>query len=677
MDPRTCLKLSSPTRIAALLLLPVCLLGLGGTAPGATYVCGYVSGHWTTNGSPYIVTCDVLVGDLSIDPGVVVSASNYTFEVAGTLTATGTPAQPILFKAENPAVGWQGIFFNHSAPGSVLDCCAISGSVNGGVRMLSRTAEIRNCTLANNSGNGGIYAIIANGDLTVRDCILTNNSGSGSGGIQANFASGDLTVENCVLAGNSSTGGSGGAISAGLTAGNASIKACAATNNTARYYAGGIYLSTGTNLATLEDCFIGANVANPAQYAGSYFGGGIYAHGNVVLRNCVVRDNAAYARVAWWQDNFSALGGGLYAETGRSEVHNCLFVNNNALCFWTSGYSGAYGGALYVSSGSVLAYNSVLTSNVISAHNALGGAGLYVNSAVTGAMINCTVAYNNTEGVASAAAGAPAVMNSILYFNGAGGTQISGTPTVTYCDVQNGFPGKGNIDLNPIFVNTNNLILMLAPDSRCIDAGNPDPADYDVCLAPCGLSQGSVTNDMGAYGGHGACAWTSPCVPSIATPPQDQKGCLGHSATFTVKANGTGPLSYQWYFNTSTAVSNATNATLTLTDLQGTNAGKYSVVVSNPYGSVTSAMAQLTLYDPYTEIEVEWYFDAYIGAGLYIAGEPEATYVLKYTDDLRNTNWATWTPLATNRMDSSGWFFYLDEESPYSPMRFYQARRKP
>ena len=144
-----------------------------------------------------------------------------------------------------------------------------------------------------------------------------------------------------------------------------------------------------------------------------------------------------------------------------------------------------------------------------------------------------------------------------------------------------------------------------------------------------------------------------------------------------VSATGDPPLTYEWYFNTNNLLVNAANATLILTNLQATNTGMYSVVVSNPGGSTNSTLAQLTLYDPYTEIEVEWYFDAYIGAGLYIAGQTGATYVLKYTSDLRNANWATWTPLVTNTLDSSGWFFYLDDESPYSPMRFYAARRKP
>ena len=62
--------------------------------------------------------------------------------------------------------------------------------------------------------------------------------------------------------------------------------------------------------------------------------------------------------------------------------------------------------------------------------------------------------------------------------------------------------------------------------------------------------------------------------PWIVTQPRDQKGCVGGSATFTVAATGAAPLSYQWYFNTSTLLLNATNATLTLTNLQYSNTGR-------------------------------------------------------------------------------------------------------
>src|SRR5439155_1362218 len=58
------------------------------------------------------------------------------------------------------------------------------------------------------------------------------------------------------------------------------------------------------------------------------------------------------------------------------------------------------------------------------------------------------------------------------------------------------------------------------------------------------------------------------------------------------------PLSYRWYFNTNTAIANATNATLTITNAQATNAGAYSVRVTNSVGSVTSAIATLTVIVP-------------------------------------------------------------------------------
>jgi hypothetical protein len=57
-------------------------------------------------------------------------------------------------------------------------------------------------------------------------------------------------------------------------------------------------------------------------------------------------------------------------------------------------------------------------------------------------------------------------------------------------------------------------------------------------------------------------------------------------------------LSYQWRFD-GTNIAGATNSTLTLTNLQGTESGSYSVVVTSPAGSVTSSNAMLTpLFPP-------------------------------------------------------------------------------
>jgi hypothetical protein len=62
-----------------------------------------------------------------------------------------------------------------------------------------------------------------------------------------------------------------------------------------------------------------------------------------------------------------------------------------------------------------------------------------------------------------------------------------------------------------------------------------------------------------------------------------------------VVADGTEPLSYQWYFNTNTPMLGGTNATLVLTNVQTAAAGVYNVVVTNAYGAATSEVAGLTV----------------------------------------------------------------------------------
>jgi hypothetical protein len=60
-----------------------------------------------------------------------------------------------------------------------------------------------------------------------------------------------------------------------------------------------------------------------------------------------------------------------------------------------------------------------------------------------------------------------------------------------------------------------------------------------------------------------------------------------------VTAYGPQPLTYQWYFNDG-ALTGATGTNYTLTGVTAMNGGNYTVVVSNPVGSVTSSVARLT-----------------------------------------------------------------------------------
>lgn len=86
-----------------------------------------------------------------------------------------------------------------------------------------------------------------------------------------------------------------------------------------------------------------------------------------------------------------------------------------------------------------------------------------------------------------------------------------------------------------------------------------------------------------------------PVPPSITTQPKNWTNVVGFAATFTVSASGSSPLHYQWYFNANTPLLNQTNASLSFTIASTNDAGGYSVIVTNRFGSVTSAVAVLTV----------------------------------------------------------------------------------
>src|ERR1700722_16557564 len=86
-----------------------------------------------------------------------------------------------------------------------------------------------------------------------------------------------------------------------------------------------------------------------------------------------------------------------------------------------------------------------------------------------------------------------------------------------------------------------------------------------------------------------------PLMPSITVQPSSQTVIAGQTATFSVTASGTAPLSYQWSKN-GTAVSGATSSSYTTpATTSSDNGALFTVVVSNSVGSVTSNAATLTV----------------------------------------------------------------------------------
>ncbi|MBI5383836.1 MAG: HYR domain-containing protein [Verrucomicrobia bacterium] len=83
--------------------------------------------------------------------------------------------------------------------------------------------------------------------------------------------------------------------------------------------------------------------------------------------------------------------------------------------------------------------------------------------------------------------------------------------------------------------------------------------------------------------------------PDIATQPVSVTVCAGTSNYFAVEASGTAPFTYQWLFNDTNVILNATNPVLPLPNIQVASAGTYTVVISNSVGFIVSTPATLTV----------------------------------------------------------------------------------
>jgi len=451
-------------------LLP-CLLCTG---TRATDVSGtIIKQTWTTNGSPYRVVGNILVAGLTIKPGVtVLFTNNYAFEVAGKLTAKGTPVSPIVFMGTNG--GWQGIYFNNSSPGSVLCYCIISNSVNSGIRILNTSPVIKNSDIVFNTAQygGGINIDNASANLTLKDCRIANNRSQ--------------------IVSTMSTGG-------------------------------GVCAIMHANRLEMTGCTVSSNYANANSAYGWSYGGGIYVSGHSSFKNCIVSGNTCKGREQYNVIGGMARGGGVFSSGGNIVMNNCIVSGNTA---WNPTDPGpwqeAYGGGLCLTSGSLLMTNCIIQGNVASAGRASDGAGLCIGVGSSGGsgsaqIVNSTFAYNNTQAAAMGSGSSVTFLNSIVYFNAAGGTQVTGTADVTYSDVQGGFTGVGNINVNPVFLSTADLIIV--PGSLCANAGSTNAAYKDLLFPP---SLPGSRNDMGAHGGPAAGARME-----IDTWPQIEVRCFG------------------------------------------------------------------------------------------------------------------------------------------------------
>jgi hypothetical protein len=165
----------------------------------------------------------------------------------------------------------------------------------------------------------------------------------------------------------------------------------------------------------------------------------------------------------------------------------------------------------------------------------------------------------------------------------------------------------------------------------------------------------------------------APTVPFIVAHPQSETISPGNTIAFTVVAAGSAPLAYQWYFNTNTPLANATNVTLILANVQATNAGTYSVMVTNAAGSVISSNAILIVSSGVpSQPQLSGFIYNNDGTfSLTVNGDTGPDYIVQ-----ASTNLTDWASIFTNHSPTPP-FIWTDSGASNYNQRFYQIQLGP
>ena len=181
-------------------------------------------------------------------------------------------------------------------------------------------------------------------------------------------------------------------------------------------------------------------------------------------------------------------GAGILIRSGSPTIMNCVITNNWAGCWggaiccsWSGQGSPTIinctisdnfcdddGGAIFSLDSNPTIINSLIVNNEA---RVLGGA-ISDFGAGTVTIINTTITGNIAPTGAGIFGSTVNMTNSIVWGNH-GTQEISGAATVTYSDVRGGFPGEGNLNVLPGFVDAANGDYHLLADSPLIDAADP------------------------------------------------------------------------------------------------------------------------------------------------------------------------------------------------------------
>jgi len=409
----------------------------------------------------------------------------------------------------------------------------------GGGAAVFRLVEVivRNCTMQLNRasegadedhGIGGAFYIDVDSQVQVTGCEFSENEGngwSGSSGGAIYCDRSDLTIhDSCFFENyiegrsNDSAGALGGAIHADDSSvlitgsefrGNRGYAYATNPYSSSAVAVGGAISATDSTISVEESRIIDNSVYAEAYACSISRGGGVRCHGDgsLALRDCLLSGNhLGYG-----------YGGAIYSTADSTLITNCLFLENQAV-------------------------------QVIVPYDHLE-------------MEGCSVVSGSPDDSGATTIGGVycyrgSIRNSIIWGNPEAQLYVSDEATVEYCAIEDGWPGTGNIDSDPLFapgpLGSHYLSQVAAgqqQDSPSVDAGNPStPPAGDTTRTDSVLDADVI--DMGYH--HAAAAGLYIChyppdfsfLSLTGGPPPDDatidiRPCMGGTLEWSVESSAT------------------------------------------------------------------------------------------------------------------------------------------
>jgi len=455
----------------------------------ATSLAGLtIAGGWGYSGSG--ITC--LASDLRMEQCTVKrnKTMGSTGDGAGMYSSGGSPVLNACIFRDNFTWGSGGGFWGKDGNLTFVDCRFEGNKAEnqgGGLCSRGGILKLESCTFRGNEAfdGAGMYAEPSDGSACIDSFFIENTArpnnpfeGSGGGALIGGAGS-SMTFHRCSFEGNSAPEGGGLSVTSGVFNRNTPVLTlCLFHDNHADR---GGALSTSLSSLRATDCLFESNVASGDG------GGAVHVRDGVgrgdpeptgpgpVFVRCRFAGNRAY----------TSPGGGLYNDNSYTTLMNCLFVGNASFD----------GGAIYSRGASPTLMYCTL------AQNRGGSVGGLSDEADDTVLDHCIVWDNDND-------------------------QISGAALVIYSDIEGGWPGDGNIEVDPCFASVGCWYAdSISRTSSWLDgdyhlksqAGRWDPATAswvrDGVTSPCidagdprvpvgdePLPNGGIIN-IGAYGG--------------------------------------------------------------------------------------------------------------------------------------------------------------------------------